>query len=145
MGHYIKSNWRARFILISCTSLFVIQTPLVPQCASYKRTEFCEPLYSFMEAIMRITDLPDKAQRMAEYKSKQQALIDAAKKYFGPSWDPSQFIFDMHAFVNHQEIYRRPPAGWDYNPYQDLSMFNSIGKDGFSVYERLSRWCWALD
>ncbi len=123
----------------------ILSSNVSARCAAYKRTEFCDPLYSFVEKIMQIADNPDQQKRLLLYSLEQYKLLESAKNYFGDSWNPSQFIIDMQAFVHHQELYRQPPSGWSYNPGDDITMFNMIGKNGFAVYNQLTKWCWKAE
>jgi hypothetical protein len=132
--------------LILIISLFILQTTTGSAHAiSFKRTALCDPLYKFVRAVMSVTDQTNESQRWTNYNLEQQRLLDAARQHFGPNWDAAPFIQDMRDFVNHQEMYRRPPAGWDYDPEKDITMFHSIGRHGLAIYERLTEWCWKPD
>jgi hypothetical protein len=84
----------------------------------------------------------DRTARLVAYEAAIREVMTAARRHFGPFWDPRVLKRQVTEYVQHQELYRRPPEGWDPKGSRDnILLFSDIARDGLRIDLSLLRWC----
>ena len=126
-------------ILISAGS----STQVFPGQHFQQRPALCPALHSFMDAVFKTAiSEKDRKARLQDYESAIQQVMRTARKHFGPFWDPRVFHNAVIQYVRHQEMYRRPPEGWDPRGSRDnIVLFSDIARGGLRIDLDLLSWC----
>lgn len=108
-----------------------------------KRPALCPALHSFMDTVFKVAVSEKTRQaRLEEYGAAIQRVMTAARRHFGPFWDPRPFRKNIMEYVQHQEWYRRPPDGWDPKASRDnILLFSDIARGGLRIDLDVLSWC----
>jgi len=132
-----------KFTVRLFVTIVIAAAILLPATSPCETPAFCTALQDFVDTVFKTAHFDnDRTSREKKYKSAIKELTSAARNHFGPSWDPGRFEKDMIAFVQHQELYRKPPAGWEpKSSMENLVLFSGIARDGLEIDLKLLRWC----
>lgn len=103
----------------------------------------CPALRSFMDAVFNaaVSEKTRQARHEA-YGAAVQRVMTAARRHFGPFWDPRPFRKNIMEYVQHQEWYRRPPDGWDPKGSRvNILLFSDIARGGLRIDLDVLSWC----
>ncbi|MDQ7785595.1 MAG: hypothetical protein RDU20_22130 [Desulfomonilaceae bacterium] len=123
--------------------LIIVAAILTPVTAPCEKRDFCRGLEEFVDTIFKTANFDnDPTSREKKYTSAVNELTSAAGRHFGPVWDSGRFTEDVMAFVRHQELYRRPPPGWEpKSSMENMILFSGIARDGLQIDLKLLNWC----
>ncbi len=124
-------------------TIIVAAAILTPTMSASDTRALCPALLDFVDAIFKTANFEnDLASREKKYKSAVNQITSVAKSHFGPLWDPDDFKRDVIAFVQHQELYRKPPVGWEpKSSMENMLLFSDIARSGLAIDLKLLRWC----
>jgi hypothetical protein len=128
---------RMLFVIIIMAAIL---SPATSQC---RTNALCPAVQVFVDMVFKTAHFDnDRASRAKMYKLAIKELTSVARHHFGPSWDPGHFERDVTAFVQHQELYRKPPLGWEpKSSMENMLLFSGIARDGLKIDLNLMRWC----
>lgn len=103
----------------------------------------CVAVRAFMDSVFSVATTEKRDMvRQHEYEEAIRQVMNAARQHFGPFWDPRLFKHHVREYVQHQELFRSPPDGW--NPKgsrENILLFSDIARNGVRVDLNILDWC----